>query len=282
MMATQGRRRAYGQHFLRDQKICEAIAEVSCELARKSKTPHLVEIGPGKGAITLPIYRRLQESGESPSLTLIEKDQRLVEYWQSKRDHELPEPKFPFSIVSQDFLEVPETDWLKGATGIVSNLPYSAGTAIFQLLACHPEKIPFMVLMFQAEVAQRLRAKTNSKAWGSLSVWTQNRWDVETFLKVPPGAFSPPPQVDSEVIVLKPRAEPWIPVALDEEALWNGLLRAAFQHRRKMLRSGLPPDGHWRNALADSGVDGTKRAEALEWGEWRELWKALRKRHQKT
>lgn len=277
-MATQGRRRAYGQHFLRDTHVCETIAEETCALLVKTGADSLLEIGPGQGAITLPLYRRLREEpGSIREFRLVEKDRVLVAQWENKVVNELPSFPVPFPVVSADFLELPEEKWLAHPrVGVVSNLPYSSGTAIFQRLAQLPSRIPFMVLMFQAEVAHRLRAEYNTKSWGSLSVWTQNLWEVSPFLKVPPGAFQPPPQVNSEVIILLPRAEPLVPMTQAEQPLWQNLLKACFQHRRKMLRSGLPPDGPWRNALARSGLDGTKRSESLNWDEWRQLWSAVR------
>jgi 16S rRNA (adenine1518-N6/adenine1519-N6)-dimethyltransferase len=132
--------------------------------------------------------------------------------------------------------------------------------------------------MFQAEVAYRLRAEPETKSWGSLSIWIQNRWDVTKLVFAPPGAFSPPPDVDSEVVVLKRRDEPRIkiPEGAQYEEAWEKLLKSCFQHRRKMLRSGIAP-GIYRNALEASGVDGTKRAEALDWNEWGRLFEALLK-----
>jgi 16S rRNA (adenine1518-N6/adenine1519-N6)-dimethyltransferase len=177
-----------------------------------------------------------------------------------------------------DFLELAQEQWLAHAPlTVVSNLPYSSGTAIFTRLAHDPEKVRGMVLMFQAEVAQRLRASLSTKDWGTLSIWTQNRWDVKKLITVPPGAFFPPPQVQSEVVVLVPRTELRIPGTSGEnEKSWEGLLKACFTHRRKMLRAGLPKTGPLRNALELSGVDDTKRAEALDWNEWEKLFRALR------
>jgi 16S rRNA (adenine1518-N6/adenine1519-N6)-dimethyltransferase len=158
---------------------------------------------------------------------------------------------------------------MSASMGVVSNLPYSTGTAILDRLA--REEIPFMVLMFQAEVAQRLRAEPSTKAWGSLSIWLQNRWDVTRLCGVPPGAFSPPPDVDSEVVVLRRRAEPR--VAVKSEEAWEKLLKVSFAHRRKMLRGSLPPP--YKAALEKAEIDGTKRAEALGWDEWSRFLGAL-------
>lgn len=272
-MATHGYRRALGQHYLKDSKVINTIADTAIELALKKSCRAILEIGPGKGAITFPILVRRATEPSLEEVILIERDRSLVEGWQSR------EPNA--RIEAGDFLDMPEEKWLTSAPlAVVSNLPYSAGTAILTRLARHPSKIRVMVLMFQAEVARRLRADVSTKEWGSLSIWIQNRWDVKKLLHVPPGAFSPPPDVDSEVVILEPRSEPRIAVPGDaqSEALWEKLLSVCFAHRRKMLRSGLPksgPDGgKWIKTLELSGVDGTKRAEALTWEEWQKLFAA--------
>jgi 16S rRNA (adenine1518-N6/adenine1519-N6)-dimethyltransferase len=263
-MATRGKRRALGQHFLRDSRICERIAETAVEQARAHGCAALLEIGPGRGAITHPLRARAGEL----EFFVAERDPELVAHWRQ----EAP----TLRVEAGDFLELPEERWLgRTPLAVVSNLPYSVGTAIATRLARHTDTIPVMVLMFQAEVAQRLRAEPGTKAWGSLSVWIQNRWDVTKLLSVPPGAFSPPPEVDSEVVILTRRKQPRVDVAPDAEEKWQTLLRLCFAHRRKMLRSGLPSDGPWRKALLTSSVNGTSRAEALNWDDWKDLFSHL-------
>ena len=257
-MPAHGKRRALGQHFLRDKGVQTAIVSAALELARGAGTETLLEIGPGKGAITLPLLDRLHEAPKVKRLVVCEKDRELSTYWKAEA---LGNPAL--AVEPGDFLELPRERWMaEPSPGVVSNLPYSTGTAILDRLA--REELPFMVLMFQAEVAQRLRASPSTKAWGSLSLWIQNRWDVTRLCAVPPGAFSPPPEVDSEVVVLRRRALPRVAVA--SEAAWEGLLKACFAHRRKMLRSSLAPE--LRAALQAASIDGTKRAEALDWAEW--------------
>ena len=273
-MPTLGRRRALGQHFLKDQGICRTIAEKAISEAKANGCSALLEIGPGKGAITYPL---LDLSEGIEKFIICERDRQIAAHWIQESQKE-PDAGPKMEVKDSDFLELPEAVWLSQTPlQVVSNLPYSAGTAIFTRLARHPEAIPSMVLMFQAEVAQRLRAEPSTHAWGSLSVWTQNIWDVKKLLSVPPHAFAPPPEVDSEVVVVTRRTTPRIPATLSGKTseLWEPLLKACFAHRRKMLRSGLPPSGPFRNALERSGVDGTKRAEALTWDEWNRLVEAL-------
>jgi 16S rRNA (adenine1518-N6/adenine1519-N6)-dimethyltransferase len=275
-MAVFGRRRALGQHFLHDRNIIEQIARTAVEEAQRLGCRALLEVGPGKGAITHSLLEKLEAQKQIERFTLVEKDRRFAENWRtfaSKREITSP----TFAVVEGDFVGLPETDWLDELTplAIASNLPYSAGTAILTRLARHTREIPVMVLMFQAEVAARLRAEPGTKAWGSLSIWLQNRWDVRKLCAAPPGAFSPPPDVNSEVVVLTRRETPRIQVPPEGEELWDGLLRACFAHRRKMLRSGLPADGPFRAALERSGLEPTKRAEELSWEDWARFFSAL-------
>ncbi len=271
-MATHGKRRAYGQHFLKDQRLSASIAEYALQQAIQTSSQQILEIGPGRGALTEPLLSQLKISKTSPSLLLVEKDVKLASEW-ARRPQDSS-----FAIQCADFLELDETVWLKKRPlTVLSNLPYSAGTAILLKLAAHWAEIPVMVLMFQAEVAQRLRAEPETKAWGSLSIWIQNRWDVEKLYTVKPGAFAPPPEVESEVVCLTRRMTPRIeiPATPESEKLWESLLKACFAHRRKMLRAGLKGHSVFQNALEVSQVSGTKRAEALTWDEWSKLWRAV-------
>jgi 16S rRNA (adenine1518-N6/adenine1519-N6)-dimethyltransferase len=268
-MPARGKRRALGQHFLRDSGLIDRIVSSALELARETACRTLLEVGPGRGALTRPLLERLAPPVER--LLVCETDRELAERWRAEKA--LHGGKL--EVREGDFVQLPEKEWLaEGPLGVASNLPYSAATAILTRLARHAERIPFMVLMFQAEVAERLRALPDTKDWGSLSLWIQNRWDVTRFARVAPGAFSPPPEVDSEVVLLRRRSIPRIEVAAEHEDLWESLLRASFAHRRKMLRSGLPRSGVLRNALERSGVDGTRRAEALQWEDWHRLFQA--------
>jgi len=269
-MPASPRRRAFGQHFLRDEKVIERIVAKTFEYVEKFAARSLLEIGPGKGAITHPLLAGAKAAPTLERFLIVEKDRNLAAEWVDQtRDSKRVE------ILEADFLDVDSSRYLgHGPLVVVSNLPYSSGTAILQDLAKFPAEIPAMVLMFQAEVAARLRAVPREKAWGSLGLWVQNRWDVKKFLAVPPGAFVPPPEVNSEVVVLEARKEPRIPGSLDDPN-WEKLIRIPFLHRRKMLRSGLPKDSVWKAALDAAGIDGTRRAEDLEWDDWAKWLKAV-------
>ncbi len=278
---TSGRRKAFGQHFLNDASVVKKIiAAFEQEIAVVSAPTRLLEVGPGGGAITEELFKSLgtliQKPNAPRALTLVEMDRKWAAHWQ---DQAVACP-VPCRVLDQDFLEVPRAEWLPPKDeklGVISNLPYSSGTAILIELADYPDQIPFMILMFQKEVAERLRAKPSTKAWGSLSLWVQTFWDVAPLAQVPPGAFTPPPQVDSEIVVLKPHAQPFLPLKprSRESDLWQTLLKHAFAHRRKMLRSGLPKDSPYQRALETAGISGTNRAEALDWNQWRDWLAAL-------
>lgn len=275
MKASQGRRRAFGQHFLRSEKVIHDTCEAARQALLQYRADRLLEIGPGKGALTEPLLRIFdsEEMGSVKDFLIIEKDRKIAENW-----IEVSRARERVTVVSQDFLEVPVATWAGGRERvvIVSNLPYSAGTAILKILVENDIHIPAMVLMFQEEVAKRIRAEPSTPDRGSLSLWIQNIYQPKKLLRVPPSAFNPPPKVFSEVISLVKRPIPLIPEAHQDprsRALWNELLRRSFAHRRKMLRSGL---GSWKKVLQESGVDETKRPEALEWEEWRKLFESAR------
>jgi len=231
--------------------------EEAQRLSEEFPVERLLEVGPGKGAITQELIPN------HPNLVLCEKDKRLAQEWVDAGQE----------VWTRDFLRLKKEDTWLGVTpmGVVSNLPYSAGTLIFMELSRHPKHIPFMVLMFQAEVARKIRAEIpetpqpkappHKKEIGSLTLWTQNLWNVTRLLHVPPGAFSPPPQVDSEVLVFTPRATPKLegvdPLELER------LARKAFANRRKMIRSTLGGD-----LVERAGLDPTLRPEAMCWEDW--------------
>lgn len=272
-MPASGRRRAFGQHFLKDSSLSERIVSRAVEEARRLGCVAFLEIGPGRGALTLPLLDWLGDFPRTPSLLLCEKDRRLAESWRA-RAAQGGNPGL--TVEAADFLDLEECRWLgRSPLAVISNLPYSSGTAILDRLARHPDRIPVMVLMFQAEVAQRLRAEPGTRSWGSLSLWIQNQWDVSAFLSVPPRAFSPPPDVHSEVVVLLRRDRPRIPVTPTLMPQWESLLKSCFAHRRKMLRSGLAAGSPARIALEAAALDGTKRAEALSWEEWDRFYRSL-------
>src|SRR6266850_6937343 len=191
-----GRRRALGQHFLRDAGIARAIVD----LVAPTPADLAVEIGAGQGALTGELARR------AGRVLALEVDRVLIERL-----------RIAFPAVEVLAADARAWDWTSlarpagGRALVVGNLPYSVGTTILGALTRAPRAIDAMALMLQREVAERVAAAPGSRVYGSMSVLTQVACDVRLAFGVPPGAFSPPPQVESAVIHLRRRAAPPVP-----------------------------------------------------------------------
>lgn len=257
------KRKAFGQHFLVNAKVIEGIVASALNAVNKYPGATFLEIGPGDGALTLELIKRLPEKTE---FFVSEVDRDLIAHW--SRNTRIQK------LIEGDFVkEADATLALRESFVIVSNLPYSAGTAILSRLIEYPQKVHHMTLMFQKEVADRIAAKAGSTDRGSLSIDVQNRFHVERILVVPPAAFRPPPKVYSAVVVLKPREEPQIDLK-GREKEWTELLRLAFGQRRKTLKNALSMSQPWSDALLKSGVSLTSRAQELDFSQWRSIWSA--------
>jgi len=253
------KRRALGQHFLRDAGIARAIVD----LVAPTAADLVVEIGPGQGALTQELARR------AGRVVALEVDRGLLESLRRR---------WP----AVEVLEADARTWdygaLERAPGgrvlVVGNLPYSVGKPIVAALLEARGALDAMALMLQREVAERLAAPPGGKVYGALSVLTQAVCDVELALRVPPGAFRPPPKVESAVVRLTPRSHARVPPEL--EARFREVVRAAFASRRKTLANALTGGlglslGVAREAATRSGVDPGRRAETLTIEEFVEL-----------
>jgi 16S rRNA (adenine1518-N6/adenine1519-N6)-dimethyltransferase len=248
---TSGRRRALGQHFLRDAGIAAAIVDLLGPTPRDL----VVEIGPGEGALTDLLARR------AGHVIALEVDRALLDRLRRR-------------LPAVEALEADARGWDYGALArpeggrvlVAGNLPYSVGKPIVAALLDARRALDVMVLMLQREVAERLAAPPGGKVYGALSVLTQAVCDVELALRVPPGAFRPPPQVESAVVRITPRAAARVPPAL--EPRFREVVRAAFAQRRKTLANALAAGlgrslGVVREAATTCGVDAGRRAETL-------------------
>ena len=251
MAGSTGRRRALGQHFLRDAGIARAIVDLLAPTSRDL----VVEIGPGEGALTGELARR------AGRVVALEVDRALVERLRRK-------------LPGVEVLEADARAWdyglLRRPEGgrvlVAGNLPYSVSKPIVAALLEARNAIDALALMLQREVAERLAAPPGGKVYGALSVLTQAGCDVELALRVPPGAFRPPPQVESAVVRLIPLSRGRVPAGL--EARFREVVRAAFAQRRKTLANALAAGlgvslGAVRQAATTSGVDPGRRAETL-------------------
>ncbi len=239
-------RKRFGQNFLRDATV---VARIVAAIAPRPNE-RLVEIGPGEGALTDPL---LAAAG---TLTAIELDRDLVARLRTR----FP-PDVGLTLIEGDALAFDfRTLATEGPLRLVGNLPYNISTPLLFHLFAQCEAIADMHFMLQREVVERLAAAPGRKAYGRLSVMTQYACTVTPLLQVPPGAFRPPPKVDSTVVRLVPHATP--PVAVAEPARLRALVAAAFAQRRKTLRNSLR-DHLDANAMQAAGIDPGRRAETL-------------------
>jgi len=221
---TEPPKKHLGQHFLHERGIIDKIVRA----VDPKPGDRLVEIGPGQGAITFPL---LDRHGE---LTVVEFDRDLIApLTQAAQAHGT------LHVIHRDVLDVDFTALAGdgGAIRLVGNLPYNLSSPILFHALEHAAAIRDMVFMLQKEVVDRMAAGPGSKVYGRLSVMLQAYCDVAPLFDVPPGAFRPPPKVDSAVVRLVPRAADRI--GIDDRALFARVVRDAFGQRRKTLRNAL-------------------------------------------
>jgi len=217
-------KKSLGQHFLHERGVIEKIV-----LAVDPKPgDRLFEIGPGQGAITYPLLRR------HGALTVIEFDRDLITPLM-----ESAEGLGELTVIHKDVLKV---DFGKLAGDgppirLVGNLPYNISSPILFHVLEHAEAVRDMHFMLQKEVVDRMGAEPGSKVYGRLSVMLQARCRVTPLFTVAPGAFRPPPKVDSAVVRLVPR--PAAEIGIDDAELFEHLVRDAFGQRRKTMRNAV-------------------------------------------
>jgi len=254
-------RKQLGQNFLLDLNLTSRIARASGPL----EGAEIVEIGPGPGGLT----RALLAGGAR--VIAIERDQRCLPALAEIADH------WPgqLVVIEGDALEVDPRPYFTGPEQrIVANLPYNIGTALLVgwLTGKWPPWWDSLTLMFQREVADRIVASPNSKAYGRLSVLAQWRAQARIAFNVPPQAFTPPPKVTSSVVRITPGTQP----EGINPAILEALTAAAFNQRRKMLRQslkGFVPDPS--GFLEAAAIEPTRRAETLSIDEFLTLARAL-------
>jgi 16S rRNA (adenine1518-N6/adenine1519-N6)-dimethyltransferase len=211
-------RKSLGQHFLSDPRILARIADA---LAPRSEET-VVEIGPGRGALTQELLAR------AGRVVAIEIDRALAA---KLRERYAGDPRL--DVIEQDVLETNLGVLAGGDFALVGNVPYYITTPIL-FHALRPPRPTRAVYLVQKEVADRLSASPGTKAYGALTVNVGALATAETLFRVPPGAFSPPPSVDSAVVRITPRAAP--AVAPDEEERFRVFVQQAFGMRRKQMR----------------------------------------------
>ena len=243
-MARHRARKRFGQHFLSDPGVVDAIVRA----ISPGDDDIIVEIGPGQGAITDPLAR------SAGHLHLVELDRDLVAQLRSKYE-------------ARDNVTVHEGDALKfdfGALGdrlrIVGNLPYNISTPLLFHLLRYRDRVIDMHFMLQKEVVERMAAQPGSKAYGRLGIMLGCHLRVESLFDVPPAAFDPPPDVNSAVVRLDPL--PPGTYVIEDEAGLSSLVATAFMQRRKTLRNALRAEAT-TDDLEAVGIDPGLRPEQV-------------------
>ena len=288
-------RKRFGQHFLTDRLVIDAIVEAIAPLPGQP----MVEIGPGLAAMTRPLVARLghltvieldrdlaRQLRTHPHLTVVESDVLRIDFRQLATQIRLEAPK----VESTEALEAAPPgqsgprDWLRQTAGaaapsggsepreagsvgapkirVVGNLPYNISTPILFHLLDAVDVIEDQHFMLQKEVIDRMVARPSTSDYGRLSVMLQWRYAMENVLHVPPQSFDPPPRVDSAIVRMVPHA---VPEKLDVKLL-SELVRVAFSQRRKLLRHTL---GQWLEQHDYAGAfDVKRRAEEVPVAEY--------------
>lgn len=230
-MSHQARKR-FGQHFLTDSNYINAIVSA----IRPKLEDRVVEIGPGLGAMTLPLLDQLDQ------LDVVEIDRDLVSFWKKKaipnlQIHQADALKFDFRQWALDVRKEMADKKVVGSVKIVGNLPYNISSPLLFHLIDAIDQVNEQVFMLQLEVVQRMVASPGSSDYSRLSVMLQAKYHMENRIDIPPEAFEPPPKVDSAVVEMIPRRDIEI-----SEAVWKNLekiVAASFSQRRKMLGNNL-------------------------------------------
>ncbi len=248
-----------GQHWLHDRDVLKAIADE----AELTKDDTVLEIGPGLGTLTSELLR------QAGQVVAVEFDRELA--------RKLP-GQFPgtaLTVINEDILKY-NLSALPAGYKVVANVPYYITSKIIELLMTANNKPSIAVLLVQKEVAERVSARPGSMS--ILAISAQVFADVRQGMTVPAELFTPPPKVDSAVVVLKTRPEPLIPDAMEQD--FFRVVKAGFSERRKKLRSSLAGGLHMGKPEAEqllerAGIDPDKRAEDVAINDWKRLTEVL-------
>ena len=249
-------KKRFGQHFLTDRHYLERIVAAIDPRAGEA----MVEIGPGTGLLTERLAERVAP------LHVVEIDRDLAQALRNRF------PPAQVTVHEADALEF-DLASLPAPLRVVGNLPYNVSTPILFRVAAAADRIGDCVFMLQKEVVDRMVAAPATADYGRLSVMLQYRFAMESVLRVPPGAFTPPPKVDSAVVRMVPLGADR-PRARDA-ARFEAVVAAAFSQRRKTLRNAARAlvDAE---AFARAAIDPGRRGETLSVAEFIALADASR------
>jgi 16S rRNA (adenine1518-N6/adenine1519-N6)-dimethyltransferase len=240
-----------GQHFLTDRHYIERIVSAIAP----QRDDIMVEIGPGPGALTTPLAERLNH------LHAVEVDRDMVDALQARFGTQ------SFTLHQQDVLTF-DFSALGPRFRCVGNLPYNISTPFLFHLATYAESLIDAVFMLQKEVVDRMVAAPDTEAYGRLSVMLQYRFAMQRLFDVPPGAFTPPPKVDSAIVRMVPLGADRLRAA--DHNRFAAIVTAGFGQRRKTLGNTLKP--FLSSAQIEAcGIDPKRRAETLSVQEFVQL-----------
>jgi 16S rRNA (adenine1518-N6/adenine1519-N6)-dimethyltransferase len=242
----------FGQHFLTSAPILERIAEAACP----APTDLVIEIGPGRGALTDKLLLRAER------VIAIEIDVSLVESLRSRfagNTH--------LEVIHADVLDIDLAGW--GRVPVAGNLPYYITSPILEKAL--RAQAPRSVFLIQKEVAERLTAKPGTREYGYLTAQTAVFGDTRRLFDVKPGSFTPPPKVDSSVILVQPHGNDF--GIIDREGFLQ-FLSHCFRQKRKMLRNNL--SGAYGKEIVDAWPEASLRAEQLPLDRLAEMYRRLK------
>ena len=233
-------RRRLGQHFLTRQSILERIASAAVPTGGRV----VVEVGPGRGALTEHLLERASH------VYAIEVDTVLVHYLEQKF-----RAAGNLTVINGDVLKTDLGQW--GDVTVAGNLPYYITSPIVEKVLALGTQLQHAVFLVQKEVGERLASGPGTRDYGYASVATQLFAEPKLLFTVPPSAFSPPPKVESAVLLLEPRSEPLVA----DPGAFLRFAGLSFQHKRKKLRNNLA--GTYPRELVDAQPEAGRRAEEL-------------------
>ena len=236
-------KKKFGQNFLSDQSVIKEILSYLKPLAHD----RILEIGPGMGAITIPLLNKLNH------ISVIEIDPDMINYLQKKI------PKEKINIINRDILSINNKD-LEVYDRIIGNLPYYISTEILIKMIDILGSLKDVHFMFQKEVAERITAKPRSKNFGRLSVLIQYFFDSEILFDISANSFSPPPKIQSSFIKLVPREKEGL--KFKNLINFKKVIKTAFQFKRKTLKNNFKDILNEEN-FNSIGINSQNRAEML-------------------
>ena len=254
-------KKRFGQNFLVDTNIIEQIIGA----IDPAPADHLVEIGPGLGALTQPLLRLTQR------IDVIELDRDVIPALKKLEAHEKLHIHNT-DVLAFDFTEFQRRNFPREKLRVIGNLPYNISTAVLFHLVEHRSIIDDLHFMLQKEVVERIAAEVGSHNYGRLSVMMQLYFRITPLLAVAPHCFRPAPKVDSAVVRLKPVED--LPLGPGEHDAFAALVKQAFSQRRKTLKNTLK--GVCDSAsLHAAGIDPGKRPQELSKHDYVNLFRSL-------